>query len=87
MQVTPVQAIIASNTSSISITRLAAVTSKPHRVVGAHFMHPVWDVPIVELAKGMHTSNGVYQVRDSQLTHLCRDDDAEARRARGSSGH
>ena len=39
-QVTPVQAILASNTSSISITRLAAVTNKPHRCIGMHFMHP-----------------------------------------------
>lgn len=52
-------AILASNTSSISITRIAAATSKPHRVVGMHFMHPVPVVPLVELAKGMHTSQQV----------------------------
>ncbi|KAG1654200.1 hypothetical protein FOA52_009381 [Chlamydomonas sp. UWO 241] len=60
-QVTPVGSILASNTSSISITRLAAVTSKPHRVIGMHFMHPVVSVPLVELAKGMHTSDSTFQ--------------------------
>lgn len=60
-QVTQVHTILASNTSSISITRLAAVTSKPHRVVGMHFMHPVVTVPLVELAKGMHTSHATFE--------------------------
>eukprot|EP00955_Chlamydomonas_euryale_P054350 355792-Chlamydomonas_euryale.AAC.2 len=60
-QVTPVGSILSSNTSSISITRLAAVTSKPHRVIGMHFMHPVVSVPLVELAKGMHTSDSTFQ--------------------------
>mmetsp|Transcript_22036 Transcript_22036/g.48098 ORF Transcript_22036/g.48098 Transcript_22036/m.48098 type:complete len:386 (-) Transcript_22036:2017-3174(-) len=69
-QVTPVQTILASNTSSISITRLAAVTSKPHRVVGMHFMHPVVSVPLVELAKGMHTSNQTFESTKSLCQHL-----------------
>jgi len=69
-QVTPVQCILASNTSSISITRLAAVTSKPHRVVGMHFMHPVAEMPLVELARGMHTSNGSFEAARSVAEHL-----------------
>ena len=69
-QVTPLHAILASNTSSISITRLAAVTSKPHRVVGMHFMHPVSTTMIVELAKGMHTSNQTYETAVGLCQHL-----------------
>ncbi|KXZ51360.1 hypothetical protein GPECTOR_13g849 [Gonium pectorale] len=55
-RVSRVETILASNTSSISITRIASATTKPHRVVGMHFMHPAPVVPLVELAKGMHTS-------------------------------
>ena len=69
-QVTPISSILASNTSSISITRLAAVTNKPHRVVGMHFMHPVGTTMIVELAKGMHTSNQTYESTVGLCQHL-----------------
>ena len=50
-------AILASNTSSIPITRLAAVTSRPDRVVGMHFMNPVPLMPLVELIRGLDTSD------------------------------
>jgi 3-hydroxybutyryl-CoA dehydrogenase len=50
-------AILASNTSSIPITRLAAVTSRPERVVGMHFMNPVPVMPLVELIRGLETSD------------------------------
>jgi 3-hydroxybutyryl-CoA dehydrogenase len=50
-------AILASNTSSIPITRLAAVTSRPDRVVGMHFMNPVPLMPLVELIRGVETSD------------------------------
>jgi 3-hydroxybutyryl-CoA dehydrogenase len=50
-------AVIASNTSSIPITRLAAVTSRPDRVVGMHFMNPVPLMPLVELIRGLDTSD------------------------------
>ena len=46
-----------SNTSSIPITRLAAVTSRPERVVGMHFMNPVPLMPLVELIRGLETSD------------------------------
>ncbi|MFQ6103815.1 MAG: 3-hydroxyacyl-CoA dehydrogenase family protein [Candidatus Glassbacteria bacterium] len=49
-------AIIASNTSSISITGLASVVSQPERVVGMHFMNPVPLMKLVEVVKGLHTS-------------------------------
>ncbi len=49
-------AILASNTSSISITQLAGVTGRPHKVVGMHFMNPVPVMKLVEVVKGTHTS-------------------------------
>jgi 3-hydroxybutyryl-CoA dehydrogenase len=50
-------AVLASNTSSIPITRLAAATSRPERVVGMHFMNPVPLMPLVELIRGLQTSD------------------------------
>ena len=50
-------AVLASTTSSIPITRLAAVTSRPERVVGMHFMNPVPLMPLVELIRGLETSD------------------------------
>ena len=49
-------AILASNTSSIPITRLAAATSRPERVVGMHFMNPVPLMQLVEVIRGIETS-------------------------------
>ncbi len=51
------QAVLASNTSSIPITKLAAVTPRPERVVGMHFMNPVPLMPLVELIRGLETSD------------------------------
>jgi 3-hydroxybutyryl-CoA dehydrogenase len=50
-------AILASNTSSISITRLASDVAHPDRVVGMHFMNPVPLMPLVEIIRGRDTSN------------------------------
>jgi 3-hydroxybutyryl-CoA dehydrogenase len=50
-------AILASNTSSIPITRLAAATGRPERVAGMHFMNPVPLMPLVELVRGLETSD------------------------------
>lgn len=52
----PAGCIIATNTSSISITELAAVTSRPERVVGMHFMNPVPVMKLVEVIRGLATS-------------------------------
>ena len=49
--------ILASNTSSISITRLGAVTSRPDKVVGMHFFNPVPVMPPVEIVRGLETSD------------------------------
>jgi 3-hydroxybutyryl-CoA dehydrogenase len=52
----PKEAILASNTSSISITRLAGATHRPERVLGLHFFNPVPTMKLVELIKGKQTS-------------------------------
>lgn len=52
-------AILATNTSSISITEIAAITSKPERVIGMHFMNPVPVMSLVEIIKGYNTNDTV----------------------------
>ena len=54
-------ALIASNTSSISITRLAAVTDRPERFIGMHFMNPVPVMKLVEIIRGIATSEDTFQ--------------------------
>ncbi len=62
---TPPEALLASNTSSISITVLGAATSKPERVVGMHFMNPVPVMKLVEIIRGIATSDATFAfVRD-----------------------
>jgi len=53
-------AIIASNTSSISITKLAAATKRPDRVIGMHFFNPLPVMALVELIRGLQTSEDTY---------------------------
>ena len=55
------EAIIASNTSSISITKLAAVTKRPDRFIGMHFMNPVPVMELVEIIRGIATTDSTYQ--------------------------
>jgi 3-hydroxybutyryl-CoA dehydrogenase len=57
--VAPEKAILASNTSSISITRIAAATSRPDKVIGMHFMNPVPVMKLVEVIRGYATSDEV----------------------------
>jgi 3-hydroxybutyryl-CoA dehydrogenase len=52
--------ILASNTSSISITKIAAVTERPEMVIGMHFMNPVPIMKLVEIIKGYNTSDDTY---------------------------
>lgn len=57
----PDDTILATNTSSISITKIAAVTKRPHMVIGMHFMNPVPIMKLVEIIKGYSTSAKTYQ--------------------------
>jgi 3-hydroxybutyryl-CoA dehydrogenase len=54
-------ALLASNTSSISITELAAVTGRPERVIGMHFMNPVPVMQLVEIIRGIATSQETFE--------------------------
>ena len=61
--------ILASNTSSISITKIASVTNRPDKVIGMHFMNPVPVMKLVEIIRGYATSNEV----TGQIMQLSRD--------------
>jgi len=58
---TPPSAILASNTSSISLTTLGAATQRPEQTIGMHFMNPVPVMKLVEIIKGLATSAQTYQ--------------------------
>jgi 3-hydroxybutyryl-CoA dehydrogenase len=59
-QLCPPETILASNTSSISITKLAAQTKRPDRVIGMHFFNPVPIMKLVEVIRGIATSDATY---------------------------
>jgi len=59
-QITSPATILASNTSSISITKLGAATSRPDKVIGMHFMNPVPVMKLVEVIRGLATSDETY---------------------------
>ncbi|MBT0608613.1 3-hydroxybutyryl-CoA dehydrogenase [Aequorivita echinoideorum] len=63
-------AILASNTSSISITQIAAATSRPQQVIGMHFMNPVPIMKLVEIIKGYSTSDATYSTVESLSKEL-----------------
>ena len=52
--------VIATNTSSLSVTELAAALRVPHRLIGLHFFNPVTAMPLVEVARGLQTSEDAY---------------------------
>lgn len=60
-RITPPETILASNTSSISITKLAAATGRPDKVIGMHFMNPVPVMKLVEVIRGIATSDETYE--------------------------
>jgi 3-hydroxybutyryl-CoA dehydrogenase len=74
--------ILASNTSSISITKIAAQTSRPDRVIGMHFMNPVPLMRLVEVIKGLATSEETLAI----TLELCKVMGKEAREANDSPG-
>lgn len=61
-QVAPEGAILATNTSSISITKIAAATSRPDKVIGMHFFNPVPIMKLVEVIRGIETSDETYAI-------------------------
>jgi 3-hydroxybutyryl-CoA dehydrogenase len=63
-------AVLATNTSSISITRLAAATGRPDRVIGMHFMNPVPVMPLVEIIRGLATSQATYDAVETATRRL-----------------
>ena len=64
------EAIIGSNTSSISITRLAASTDRPERFIGIHFMNPVPVMELVELVRGIATEDATFDIVRDFVTSL-----------------
>jgi 3-hydroxybutyryl-CoA dehydrogenase len=67
-EVTPKEAILASNTSSISITRIASATKKPDRVIGMHFFNPAPVMKLMEIIRGLVTSDETFRItRDLSL--------------------
>jgi 3-hydroxybutyryl-CoA dehydrogenase len=66
-QIASPDAILASNTSSISITKLAGATNRPDKVIGMHFMNPVPVMKLVEVIRGLATSDETYE-RVKQLS-------------------
>jgi len=65
-EVLPTQVILATNTPSISVTRLAGITTRADRVIGMHFMNPVPVMKLVEIIRGIGTSEETYRIT-SQL--------------------
>ena len=63
-------AILASNTSSISITRLASVTANPERFIGMHFMNPVPRMQLVELIRGIATKDDTFEAAKAFVIRL-----------------
>ncbi|ERI07032.1 3-hydroxybutyryl-CoA dehydrogenase [Aneurinibacillus aneurinilyticus] len=60
--ITPAHTILASNTSSLPITEIAAVTNRPEKVIGMHFMNPVPVMKLIEVIRGLATSDETYRI-------------------------
>lgn len=66
--IAPAHAILATNTSSLPITEIAAATNRPEKVIGMHFMNPVPVMKLVEIIRGLATSDEVYDAVE-EMTH------------------
>jgi 3-hydroxybutyryl-CoA dehydrogenase len=64
------EAVLASNTSSISITRLASATDRPERFIGIHFMNPAMKMQLVELIRGIATEDVTYETAKGLIARL-----------------
>lgn len=72
-ELAPIHTILATNTSSISITQIAAVTKRPDKVIGMHFMNPVPVMKLVEVIRGYMTSDEVCEKIMQMSTYLGKD--------------
>lgn len=68
--IAPVHAILATNTSSLPITEIAAVTNRPESVIGMHYMNPVPVMKLVEIIRGLATSDEVYEAVEEMTRKL-----------------
>src|SRR5262249_47427285 len=64
------ETLLATNTSSISITRLAAATGRPEQVIGMHFMNPVPVMQLIEVIRGLQTSDETYAAVEAASRRL-----------------
>lgn len=69
-QIAPEHAILATNTSSLPITEIAAATKRPEKVIGMHFMNPVPVMKLVEIIRGLATADEVYEAIESTTKTL-----------------
>lgn len=69
-EIAPKHAILASNTSSLPITEIAAATKRPERVIGMHFMNPVPVMKLVEIIRGLATDDDVYNAVEKMTENL-----------------
>jgi 3-hydroxybutyryl-CoA dehydrogenase len=72
-QIAPAHAVIATNTSAIPITKLAAHTRRPDQVIGMHFMNPPAVMRLVEIIRGLQTSNETLQIARDLALHMGKD--------------
>ncbi|WP_107947552.1 3-hydroxybutyryl-CoA dehydrogenase [Lysinibacillus parviboronicapiens] len=71
-KIAPAQVILATNTSSLPITEIAAVTNRPEQVIGMHFMNPVPVMKLVEIIRGLATSDEVYKAVEEMTVELAK---------------
>jgi 3-hydroxybutyryl-CoA dehydrogenase len=69
-EITPAHTILATNTSSLPITEIAAATNRPEQVIGMHFMNPVPVMKLVEIIRGLATSDEVYTAIEEMTKKL-----------------